>query len=106
MRSDLSSAFRSFSTLFDTGGAWGDFHDLGLSPLKANVQYELQLNRQEGELQESWTDGFQPQFPLISHRLFCHVPPLVLSIVSYCFKHIQKAVLVAFLIPHLPSEGC
>ena len=106
MRSDLSSAFRCFSTLFDTGGAWGDFHDLGLSPLKANVQYELQLNRQEGELQESWTDGFQPQFPLISHRLFCHVPPLVLSIVSYCFKHIQKAVLVAFLIPHLPSEGC
>jgi len=46
------------------GGAWGDFHDLGLSPLKANVQYELQLNRQEGELQVL-LNGVQIMTPLL-----------------------------------------
>lgn len=32
------------------GGAWGGFHDAGHSPLKPNVQYELQLQRQSGEI--------------------------------------------------------
>ena len=37
-------------SLFFEGGAWGGFHDAGQSPLKANVQYELQLQRQSGEI--------------------------------------------------------
>eukprot|EP00435_Cladocopium_sp_Y103_P041715 s1980_g11.t1 len=51
-------------SLFYEGGAWGDFHDSGMSPLKPNVQYELQLNRQEGEIQVL-LNGVQIMTPLV-----------------------------------------
>eukprot|EP00913_Durusdinium_trenchii_P020565 g19316.t1 len=37
-------------SLFFEGGSWGGFHEAGRSPLKANVQYELKIQREKGSV--------------------------------------------------------